>query len=390
MRIVQILDTLLVGGAQKMQIFLAQSLQPLGIELTVVNLSHSAEPKLVNQLLAAGVRVVDFPFPRLFSPVSFFRLVKFLRQEKFDLIHAYLTYSNIVGSFASLLSGIPVIASLRNAEYSRHKNSYRTKVEDFALQHLADRVLANGTAVGEIAFSRSGKTPVDVIVNAVDLIPPLLEEEKYALRQELVGNVERLLVLSVGRLTRAKGFFDLLDAFKIVHSVHPNAALVIAGGGTQKEKEDLVAHLTELGLKNDVFLLGSRHDISRLLAAADIYVNSSHWEGTPVSVLEAMAAGLPVVATTVGESPFLLSQEVGLLVPPSEPEKLAAAIITLIASPQKRVELGLAARTRIEENYGRAKWCRNVLTLYAKLLPEANKYLAIFDENSAQALRSDR
>ena len=115
MRIVQILDTLLIGGAQKMQVFLAQSLQPLGIELTVVNLSHYGEPSLVSQLEAAGVRIVDFPFPRLFSPISFFRLVKFLRQEKFDLVHAYLTYSNIVGSLAGRLTGIPVIASLRNA-----------------------------------------------------------------------------------------------------------------------------------------------------------------------------------------------------------------------------------------------------------------------------------
>jgi glycosyltransferase involved in cell wall biosynthesis len=378
MHLVQILDTLLVGGAQKMQIFLAQSLQPLGIDLTVVSLSEDSDPALVAQLEAAGVRIVTFPFPRLFSPASFLRLVMFLRREKFDLVHAYLTYSNIIGSLAGRLSGTPVIASLRNAEYHLHKHTLRTQIEDFILQHLANRVFANGNAVGEVARLRSGKTPVDVIVNAVDMIPSVSEEDRSSLRYELVGDAQRLLILTVGRLTAAKGFVDLLDAFKIVHSVHPHAALIIAGGGTLRE--DLINHLNKLELQNDIFLLGSRNDVPRLLAAADIYVNSSLWEGTPVSVLEAMSAGLPVVATTVGESPFLLSQETGLLVPPSQPEKLAAALISLVDSPQKRVAYGHAARIRIKENYGRVIWCRKILELYTKILPKANEYLVKFNE----------
>ena len=377
MRIVQILDTLLIGGAQKMQVFLAQSFQPLGIELTVVNLSHYAEPSLVSQLEAAGVRIVDFPFPRLFSPISFFRLVKFLRQEKFDLVHAYLTYSNIIGSVAGRLSGIPVIASLRNAEFDQSRFAFRTRIEGFALRNLAHRVLANGNAVGMVAHSRSGNTPVDIIVNAVDTIPMLLEDERNALRQELVGDVQRPLILSVGRLTEAKGFFDLLNAFKIIHLVHSSAALVIAGGGGLRD--DLTRRMHELEIQNDVFLLGSRDDVHRLLAAADIYVNSSLWEGTPVSVLEAMSIGLPVVGTTVGEIPFLLDQDAGLLVPPNQPEKLAAAIISLLDSPEKRSELGQTARTRIKENYGRKAWSRSVLSLYAKFLPKANEYLAKLD-----------
>lgn len=385
MRIVQILDTLEVGGAQKMQVFLAQSFQPLGIELTVVNLSHYAEPALVEQLRLLGVRVVSFSFPRLFSPISFFRLVIFLRKEKFDLVHAYLTYSNIIGSFAGRLSGIPVIASLRSAKFLHHKYAFKKQLEDFSLQYMAHRVMANGVAVGEFARNRSGKTPVDVIVNAVDIIPPLLDDEKNVLRHELVGDVQRPLILSVGRLTEAKGFFDLLDAFKIIHSVRPNAALVIAGRGGLKD--ELISHLRKLELQNDVFLLGPRHDVPRLLAAADIYVNSSLWEGTPVSVLEAMAAGLPVVATTVGENPFLLSQDTGLLVPPSQPEKLAAAIVSLLDSPQKRTELSLAARRRIKEDHGRTAWSRNILALYAKILPKANEYLVKFDEDSLRTVR---
>jgi glycosyltransferase involved in cell wall biosynthesis len=244
--------------------------------------------------------------------------------------------------------------------------------------------MANGNAVGDFARSRSGNTPVDVIVNAVDLIDPLSAEERIALRHQLVEDVDRPLILSVGRLTPAKGFFDLLSAFKIIHSTHPRAALVIAGGGDLRD--DLIKLVDEFGLHNDVFLLGSRHDVPKILAAADIYVNSSLWEGTPVSVLEAMSAGLPIVATTVGENPYLLSLGKGILVPPSEPEKIASAIISLLDSPQMCIELGRAARLSIQENHGRNSWRRNILTLYAKILPEANEYLEKLDDNYLDTL----
>jgi glycosyltransferase involved in cell wall biosynthesis len=336
---------------------------------------------LVSQLEEAGVRIVDFPFPRLFSPISFIRLVKFLRQEKFDLVHAYLTYSNIVGSLAARLCGIPVVASLRNAEFDQGRFAIRTQIEGFALRHLAHRILANGNAVGLVARTRSGNTPVDIIVNAVDTIPSLLEDERNALRQELVGDAQRPLILSVGRLTEAKGFFDLLNAFKIIHSAHAGAALVIAGGGGLRD--ELTVRMRELKIQNDVFLLGSRDDVHRLLAAADIYVSSSLWEGTPVSVLEAMSAGLPVVGTAVGEIPFLLDQDAGLLVPPNQPEQIAAAIISLLDSPEKRAGFGQAARTRIKENYGRKAWSRSILSLYAKFLPKANEYLAKLDDETS-------
>lgn len=383
MRIVQVLDTLWMGGAQKMQVFLAHSLKPLGVDLTVVNLSHNADPSLVAQLEQAGVRVVSFPFPRLFSPLSFARLVLFLQRERFDLIHAYLTYSNIIAPLAGRLSGIPVIASVRSADYRHHKNSPRARLENFSLKFLAHRVLANGYAVGEFARTRSGRTPVDVIVNAVDLIPPLQADERTALRTDLVGDSVRPIVLSVGRLTIAKGFFDLLDAFKMIHAVQPDAALVIAGDGNLRD--DLTTHVAKLGLQDDIFLLGQRNDVVRLLPAADIYVNSSLREGTPVSVLEAMSAGLAVVATTVGENSFLLNQSSGVLVPPAQPEKLAEAVISLLSSPEKRAELGCAARDEVGKKYGRIEWSRNILTLYAKLTPKANEYLRKIEDGVLQA-----
>jgi glycosyltransferase involved in cell wall biosynthesis len=388
MRVVQMLDTLYWGGAQKMQLFLVESLVPLGVEVTVISLSANANSPVPALLEAAGARVVTFPFPKLFSPGAFFKLVAFLRAEKFDLLHAYLTYSNIIGPLAGLLSGTPAIASLRNADFEkRGYTPWRMFLETFSMRHWANRIMANGQVVAQFARQRlKDQRPVEIIPNAVDLVSPLPAPERESLRRELIGDPERLVVLSVGRLTAAKGFEDLLAAFALVHAEHPQAVLVIAGGG------DLLpgfqAQIASLGLQEQVFMLGRRNDVPRLLAAADVYVNSSHWEGTPVSVLEAMAAGLPVTATTVGENPYLLAEGVGLLVPPHQPAALASALNSLLASSARRAELGQAALNRVSQVYSRETWRRSLLELYTELTPQAAPYLAQITASELQLVKN--
>jgi len=375
MRIAQMLDTLYWGGAQRMQLFLVETLRPLGIEVTVIDLSNSSDSPVPPLLRSAGAEVVSFPFDVLFSPKEFIQLTGFLRAQKFDLLHTYLTYSNIVGPLAGKLSGTPVIASIRSADHDFKEYSRKRKaMETFTLRYVADRIMPNGNVVAEFTDRRlGGSRQLDVIPNAVDISPLLAETERSKLRAELVGDPKRPLILSVGRLSPAKGFHDLLEAFAIVHSIHPEAALVIAGGG--KTLGEFREHARKLGLENHVFLLGMRSDALRLMAAADIYVNSSHWEGTPVSVLEAMATGLPVVATSVGESPHLLASNAGIVVPPHEPNSLASALTRLIESPDLRIQLGQSALERVKTYYSPEIWRRKLLELYATLTPKAKEYL---------------
>jgi len=375
MRIAQMLDTLNWGGAQKMQLFLVQSLLPLGIEVTVISLRQSPNSSVSAELEAAGAKVITFPFPRLFSPGSFWKLVQFLRREKFDLLQAYLTYSNIIGTLAGKLSGTPVIASLRNAGVDEKRyTSQRAAIETFVLRHLAKHVIANGYGVADFWQKRLGNLSIDVLVNSIDDISPLNEEERRALRIKLVGSSERILILSVGRLTYQKGFHDLLQAFHKIHERFPLAALIIAGEGSMYE--ELLSRIQKMQLQEHVFLLGVRDDVPKLLGAADIYVNSSYWEGTPVSVLEAMAAGLPIVATLVGETPHLLEAGAGILVSPGNPEVMANALFDLLGDSQKRHFLGLAALSRVRSSYNRMAWTQKLLTYYANVSPIAGTYLS--------------
>ena len=116
-----------------------------------------------------------------------------------------------------------------------------------------------------------------------------------------------------------------------------------------------------------VILLGVRNDVPRLLAAGDIFVSASHWEGLPVAVLEAMAVGLPVVATSVGDVPDVVVPGTGLIVPPHQPAALATTIRTLLDDPEQGRQLGMAGRAHVVRNYAIEAWADKLLKLYSEL-----------------------
>jgi glycosyltransferase involved in cell wall biosynthesis len=171
-------------------------------------------------------------------------------------------------------------------------------------------------------------------------------------------------LLSVGRLEPQKGCFDLIESFALVHQKHPDARLVIAGSGSLESQVN--SRINTLSLAQSVHMLGLRQDIPDLLAASDIFVSAAHWEGLPVASLEAMAAGLPLVVTSVGDLPRVVAPGTGLLVPPKDPVTLAASIVRLLEQPELRVELGAAARNHIERHYCANAWADRLLEVYAQ------------------------
>ncbi len=381
LRTAQMLDTFFWGGAQKMQLFLIEMLQPLGIEISVISLSEPSGSPFEKKLQEAGIRTFYFPFPKFFTPKSFSGVVSLLKKEKFDLLHAYLTYSNIIGPLAGFLSGTPVIASLRSANYDGiNSTGKRVFMENMTLRYFASRVMANGFAVEEYAHYRlNNQKMVDTICNAVPLFTPIALEMRNEIRKELMGTDNRLMVISVGRLIEVKGFRYLIEGFSKLHKNGVQAMLVIAGGGSIEAK--LNDQIKLLGLQSCVKLLGPRNDVPDLLGSADVYINTSLIEGTPVSVLEAMSASLPVIATRVGENPYLLANDAGILINPADPDEIAEALSVILGSAELRNKYGRSGRDRVEKFYDSKGWTRNLLDLYSKITPKAQPYLATL-ENS--------
>jgi glycosyltransferase involved in cell wall biosynthesis len=158
----------------------------------------------------------------------------------------------------------------------------------------------------------------------------------------------------------------MIEAFARLHRQDPRPVLAIAGSGRLL---DPIQHkISELHLDDFVHCLGERSDIFQLLAASDVYLSSSHWEGLPVALLEAMMAGLPIVATSVGDIPHVVTPEIGILVPPRRPDLLAEALRDLINAPQKASTMGKAAHLRAVQEYSLEAWVEKLTSLYEETL----------------------
>jgi glycosyltransferase involved in cell wall biosynthesis len=365
MHIVQLIDLLDIGGAQKLLVTFAEALQGSEHRLTVVSLQPIRENTFNDQLRALNVPIVTFPANKLFDLPRLRRVVQFLRRERVDVVHTHLAYANIIGNIAGRLTGVAVVSSLHNISPGKH--ALRARIEAWLLVHAARRVIGVGEIVAAAHRERLRGQTIVPIPNAVAEVPPLPPDGREALRRELAGDPSRPIVLAVGRLTEQKGYPDMIAAFAEVQCVHPHALLVIAGSGGLHDQ--LAAQIAAAGLDQQVELLGPRSDVPQLLAASDLFVSSSWWEGLPVAVLEAMAAGLPVVATSVGDVPQVVVAGTGLVVPPRDPQALAAALRSLLENRAHAQALGQAARDHIARHYSPAAWVDQILEIYRAVQP---------------------
>ena len=368
--IIQVIDSLQVGGAQSLLLTFAATVQPLPVKLTLVSLQDNADSPVPNALRDLGVTIHTLPAPRLFDVARVRQLTAVFKQEKYDVVHTHLTYANILGTMAGRFAGIPVMATLHNVVAAKQSKAAR-RAEQYMLDYAAAQIIAVGHLVAVANRERFSHRQIEVVANAVaDTHLSLSSDERNGLRRTLVGDEKRPLLISVGRLTTQKGFPDLLTAFANIRQSIPDAALIIAGTG--EDYDALAAQIQTLGLSGHAHLLGRRDDIPQLLAASDVFISSSHWEGLPIAVLEAMSAGLPVVATAVGEIPQLLVDGTGIIIPAKEPKQIETAVTTLLNNPAQRQTMGQAARAHIAAHYSAEAWTQTLLTLsrQAAKLPE--------------------
>lgn len=361
MRVLQIIDSLRYGGAQKLMVTYARQAAARDAEISVVALSPKEAMPLAPQIEAFGIPVESFPAEKLFTLSRLSKLIKYVRDGKYSVIHSHLTYSNILSGIVGPMTGTPVVSTLHSVGLDvRHSHPLRDRMEWLALRNCA-RVIAVGLSVEE-AYSKLLKRSMDVIPNAVNSGTSLSPVERDAIRISIGLDPSRFILISVGRLSPDKCFDDLLRAFAIVHSQCPAAALMVAGDGVSRA--ELEEQTRMLGLTDSVFWLGMRDDIPALLAASDLFVSASKREGLPIAILEAMMAGLPLVVTDVGESRSLVGEDAGVLVQPLQPEVLAAAVLQFINDPVRLQLAGKISRGRAEANYGAEAWFDRLQNLY--------------------------
>jgi glycosyltransferase involved in cell wall biosynthesis len=273
--------------------------------------------------------------------------VKFRRWRP-DAVVVFLYEAIVPTQVAARLAGVPaLISSLRNEYFGR---GYRELVIR-ATERLSAAMVVNSSRVADSLIRRgvASRSHVVVIRNGIDIAgftPAIARED---VRTTLGLADEDFVWLAIGRLTEQKAYPNLLRAFSNVVDSLPRSKLVVVGRGPLRAQ--LESLLQALELQDRVSFLGFREDVPVLLTAADAMVMASRYEGMPNVVMEALAAGLPVVGTDVGAMAELIREGVnGYLVPPSDPSALASAMTKLaLASPQERIEMGRRGRNLVQE-----------------------------------------
>lgn len=358
MNLVQMIDSFKVGGAEKLQLTFAEAIRSQNVKLTVLCLRNQYDPMRA-ELEALGARVVVIEGASLLDPRRLRHLIRFFKEYPQDVIHAHLTTANILGTWVGRWLGLPSIATLHSTSL---ETGLRGRMELLTMHHLTDKVVAVGHSVKDAYQEAVPASKLTVLPNAVKLLPQLSLAERTSVRHEVTGDPNRCILIAVGRLVAAKGYEDLITAFAQVQQSFKNATLLIVGDGPMRVVME--AKIREHGMEDHIRLLGQRSDVPRLLAAADVFVSSSHWEGLPVSILEAMSAGLPIVATSVGDIPHVLRDGLGIVVPTKQPDELAMALCAMLGDHQKRVRMGQAAREHVQLHYSTDRWIQRWMELY--------------------------
>lgn len=368
-RIVQMIDRLeRPGGAEALMVTLAEALRHHPVKLTFVTIKPS-DPGMIREVETLGADVAPFTASKLVHPGRFVDLCRFLKRQKTDLIHTHLTGATILGALAGAWTRIPVVTTIHNTVFRADRHPYHGRLERWLLRHVVREVIGVGSETARVTRERLKGRAVHAIANAVPEAPVLDRDERIRLRAEMgmpPDIADGLVLVWAGRMTEQKGLPDLLAAFADLCRTHRNVQLALAGDGDLAG--GLRARAEGLGIADRITFLGLRKDVPALFAAADLYVSSSHWEGFPVATLEAMAAGLPIVATSVGDVPTILEDDAGVIVPPHRPDVLADSLAQVIDDVPLRHLLGQRAKARIDHEYRAETWAEAHLDLYRQVL----------------------
>ncbi len=329
-----------------------------------------AEGPLLDPVRAEGFRVVGLPLVRGLSPLAQWRafraLVAFLRAERPDLVHAHMPISGFLARLAARAAGVPRIAYTCHGFLFNQPGPWPRRAAALAMEWLAGRVTDVYLTVSEAEAADARRLGIAAgavaIGNGRD--PSRFRPDPSArarIRASLGVAEDTVVVIVVSRLVRHKGHPELLAAMRSV----PGAELWVVGERLASDHgADLEPVFAAAGLGGRLRRLGYRDDVAALLAAADIFALPSHFEGLPMSVIEAMLTGLAVVATDIrGPREQVVDGETGYLVPPAEVAPLAAALSRLVADAGLRAAMGAAGRARAIDRFDEAKVLDRTLDL---------------------------
>lgn len=365
------------GGAENQVVSLANNLDKDRFAVTIC-VDSGFRGELYNEIDKENVEIINVPFPygRRYTILRFLhlaRLVYILRKEKVCIVHTHGYHPGVWGRIGAFLARVPVIVS------TEHGKTLWKRRRQIVFEKLANRFTDLRIAVSEDIRQlriQNEDTPPNKIITLQNGVNTKRFGSfcKEAMRKKLGISQFDYVIGTVGNLFKAKAHHVLIDALSLVNSKGINFVSLCVGEG--RLREELEQRALEKKLKDRILFLGSRSDIPELLGAMDLFVLSSIREGLPVSMLEAMAAKVPVVATCVGGIPEVIRDgESGLLVPPNDSEKLAEKVSFVLNKPEYGKMLADAAYQDILQKYSIQHATKEIERIYLELLNSKNRSL---------------
>lgn len=361
-RIAHLIESDGPGGAEQVLAGLVDGLRDKGCRNTVF-LPANQEGWLATRLGASGAEVIPYQLGRSPSPRFALWLARQLKSTRVRVAHSHEFYMAFYGACASHAAKVPHVITMHGSRY------YATQSRRLVALKLAASLSGQTVAVSQplrralmddLAIPSSR---VRVILNGASAPAP----PRTTLRRELGLNVHDTLIVSVANLYPVKGHTHLIEALALLRKDHPALHLALAGRGQMQPV--LERQACQLGLEGHVHFLGLRGDIPNVLCSADLFVLASLSEGLPLALLEAMLAGIPAVATEVGEVPEVLGGgHFGLTVPPGDAHALASAIHSLLDDPEESCAMAYRAQLRARGRFSVRHMVDAYLALYGRLL----------------------
>jgi glycosyltransferase involved in cell wall biosynthesis len=382
-KIVRILARLNIGGPAIHVVNLTAGLNPERFQsLLVTGVENPDEGSMLDYALSRGIQPLILPEivnefrlkPR--DGKALLHLYQLMRRERPHIVHTHTAKAGFLGRLAARLAGVPLIVHTYHGHvlhgyYGATKNYLLRRMER-ALACITDQIITVSELVKRdlIYYRVAAAEKIAVLQLGFDLAPfRSCQNQRGHLRREYGLDEHSQLVGIVGRIVPVKNHRLFLDAAARVAAREESVRFVIVGDGAlRREMED---YASVIGLAGRTIFTGWRRDLPKIYADLNVLVVSSDNEGTPVSAIEAMAAGLPVVATRVGGLPDLVTDgENGLLTPAKNPDAMATAILGLLQDSPSATRLGQTARTMTQERFAVERLVADTERLYLQLLVE--------------------
>lgn len=322
-----------------------------------------------------NIQLIEIPRKKNKEFNRLFKLIKLIKAIKPDIVHTYMFSANSYGRIAAILTGVPIIiASERNLpEIGKDKNIYQIFC-DKLLAMFSDGIICNSfkasdTLVKKYSFNAK---KIFTVHNGINVIDFLKEKNSSNCKKQSASKV----IGTIGRLYPQKNHKLFIDTAKAILAISGNSNIKFLIVGDGPLRNELENYSERLGIENSVIFTGERSNIPELLQSMDIFVMTSLYEGMSNSIMEAMVAGLPVVATDVGgNSELIIQNETGYLCPLKDKTAFVNAIVNLINNESEAKKLGENGRRKILNEFTIEKMIQNTESIYKNLLEKKHKQL---------------